>query len=328
MNKVKAWFLLFRPWSYTATLIPFAVAAGLLGVLGLADGDCYWGHWTLGLVAGILFQATVNLLNTWGDERSGVDSAPGAICTTPQIREGLVSMRALLLVALGCAFAASVLGVSLCFYRAPEWQLNVPLLIAGFIGLLGSTNYSTGIKFKYHGLGVPFVSFLMGPLEIFVAFSLLEPDFAREMLMPDPAMPLILLMAILLTLPISSLVGVIMHGNDMRDIPSDRAAGIVTLASWLGPRKALGYYRICHLLPYGVTCLNILLFGNVLNNGTWAYTWAWLPFLCLPLTAKTLRTAAKTYRECPESPKWRGLERASGGIHLVYGLLYALALYL
>ena len=328
MNKAKAWFLLFRPWSYTATLIPFMVAAALQGVLGLSVENCHWGHWLLGLVAGILFQATVNLLNTWGDERSGVDSVPGAIRTTPQIHNGEVSMRALLLVALGCACAASALGVSLCFYRAPEWRLNMPLLIAGFIGLLGSTNYSTGIKFKYHGLGVPFVSFLMGPLEIFVAFSLLEPDLTRDMLTPDPAMPLILLMAVLFTLPIASLVGVIMHGNDMRDIPSDRTAGIVTLASWLGPRKALVYYRICHLLPYGVTGITMLLFGHVFSCGVWTYTWAWLPLMCLPLTVKTLRTAAKTYRECPEHPRWRGLERASGGIHLVYGLLYALALHL
>ena len=33
MNRetLKAWFFLFRPWSYTATLVPFLVAAGLFG---------------------------------------------------------------------------------------------------------------------------------------------------------------------------------------------------------------------------------------------------------------------------------------------------------
>ena len=29
-TKAKAWFLLFRPWSYTATLVPFLVAAAPL----------------------------------------------------------------------------------------------------------------------------------------------------------------------------------------------------------------------------------------------------------------------------------------------------------
>ena len=75
---MKAWFLLFRPWSYVATLVPFLLAAGI----ELNWGNACWGYWALGLVSGLLFQATVNLLNTWGDERSGVDDVPGAIRTT------------------------------------------------------------------------------------------------------------------------------------------------------------------------------------------------------------------------------------------------------
>ena len=95
MNRVtvKAWFLLFRPWSYTATLVPFLVAAGLFGAR-----TARWGRWGLGIICGLLFQATVNLFNTWGDERSGVDAVPGAVRTTPQVHDGLVSMRALFLV--------------------------------------------------------------------------------------------------------------------------------------------------------------------------------------------------------------------------------------
>ena len=319
--KLKDWFFLFRPWSYTATLVPFLVAAGLCG----HGHACHWGHWALGLVSGLFFQSTVNLLNTWGDEKSGVDNVPGAICTTPQVREGRVSLRAVLVAGLTCAALASVLGVALCFYRENDvWRVNVPLLVAGFVGFLGSTNYSTGIKFKYRGLGVPFVSLLMGPLEIFVALALLDPAFTREI--PHLLLvPPFLLGAILLVLPIAALVGVIMHGNDMRDIPTDRAAGIVTLASRLGPKGALAYYRICHTLPYGVTLS--LMFFFCLRNGTFSPSVSWflLPLLVLPLSIKTMSTATRVYRSQPENPPWRGLERASGGIHLLYGTLYALA---
>ena len=138
MNRitVKAWFLLFRPWSYTATLVPFLVAAGLFG----SQSAC-WGRWGIGLFCGLLFQATVNLLNTWGDERSGVDAVPGAVRTTPQVHDGLVSMRALFLVAAVCALAAGALGTGLCLFRADgAWQVDLPLLAAGFVGFLGSTN--------------------------------------------------------------------------------------------------------------------------------------------------------------------------------------------
>ena len=322
-EQIRAWFLLFRPWSYTATLVPFLVAAGWCG--GFAEwGGLDWTHGGLGLVAGLLFQATVNLLNTWGDERSGVDDAPGAIRTTPQVHDGLVSLAAVRTVALACAGAASLLGVGLCVYRAGgAWRFNGPLLAAGFLGFLGSVNYSTGIKFKYRGLGVPGVSVLMGPLEIYVAWALLAPEEAPSIFGFGSSCLVSLGIFLLLTLPVAALVGVVMHGNDMRDIPSDRAAGITTLASWLGPRGALAYYRFCHLLPYGV-CL--LLWGLTVRRACVLPFCAFLlPFLCLPLTVRTLRAAGRVYRACPENPPWRGLERASGKILFVFGTLYALS---
>ena len=299
---LKAWIFLFRPWSYTATLVPFLVGAALMppthGYL----------RWWAGLMSGFLFQATVNLLNTWGDERSGVDDVPGAIRTTPQVHDGFVSMRALLAAALLCAVGASLLGLSLCLYHdGSVWHVCWPLLAAGFIGLLGSTNYSTGIKFKYRGLGVPFVAFLMGPLEIFVALCILRPADASALLNPLPA---------LLTLPIASLVCVIMHGNDMRDIPTDRAAGIRTTASVLGPKGALILYWFCHLLPYLICALMIGRYGRYFL----------LPFMALPLSRRTLTAATRTYLDYPENPPWRRLERASGGIHFIFGALYALAI--
>lgn len=74
-----SWFWLLRPWSYAATLVPFLLAAGLCA----GRASLMWANWSVGLLSGLFLQATVNLLNTWGDERSGVDSAPGAFRSTP-----------------------------------------------------------------------------------------------------------------------------------------------------------------------------------------------------------------------------------------------------
>ena len=120
----------------------------------------------------------------------------------------------------------------------------------------------------------------------------------------------------ILTLPVAALVCVIMHGNDMRDIPTDRAAGIATPSTLLGPRGALAFYWFCHLLPY-LVCAKIVMTGRVVLL---------LPYLVLPLTARTLWKATAVYRASPENPPWRGLERASGGIHFLFGILYAAAL--
>ena len=35
--------------------------------------------------------------------------------------------------------------------------------------------------------------------------------------------------------------------------------------------------------------------------------------------------ATKVYRSRPENPPWRGLERATGAVLLLYGTLYALS---
>ncbi len=338
MSKAKAWFLLFRPWSYTATLVPFLVAAGFLW-----GGNVDWRSWALGLFAGLCLQATVNLLNTWGDERSGVDDAPGAIRTTPQVHDGIISMRAVLIAAIAAAVVGVAAGAAACVYTAANtsekvslgggWFLNVPALAAGVLGILGATNYSTGIKFKYHGLGVPFVSMLMGPIEMFAALALFCPVITAEMFYGEThveqflVMPglcyAILALYLFASLPVASLVGVIMHGNDMRDISSDRAAGIVTLASRLGPRGALWYYCAAHVVPYATVALFAVLF--LVTNGRFGGAGFLLPLLCLPLSVRTIRTAVRVYRERPESPPWRGLERASGLVHFIFGLLYAAA---
>ena len=319
----KDWFLLFRPWSYTATLVPFAVIAGALHGLG----GFVWWRWWLALAAALPLQAACNLLNTWGDERSGVDDVPGAIRTTPQVHEGSVSMRAVLAAAIGCVAVSGLLAVPL-FVLLPAnggIAFNWPLLVISLIGLFGACNYATGVKFKYRGLGVPFVFFLMGTIEMAGVACAAVPWLVHgSTLLEIAATPYAWVLAFGVSLPVNCLVAVIMHGNDMRDIPSDRAAGIKTVASSLCPRGALSLYFALHLVPYAATACWSALF---LRGAQYRLAALWLiPFAALPLTVRTLRTARRVYASCPENPPWRGLERASGGIHFVFGLLYALAL--
>ena len=341
--KFRDWFLLFRPWSYTATLVPFLVIAGAMRGFHGFDGHpgFVWWRWWLALAAALPLQAACNLLNTWGDERSGVDDVPGAIRTTPQVHEGRVSMRAVLAAAIGCVVASGLLAGPLFFVRFVsygegfmdvDFLFNWPLLVVALIGLFGACNYATGVKFKYHGLGVPFVFFLMGTIEMAGVLFAAVPSLMRELTPLEIVVsPFAWVLALGVSLPVNCLVAVIMHGNDMRDIPSDRAAGIKTVASMLGPKGALSLYYSLHLLPYAtaaVSCWAVQsLRGLSLREFAQMGAVSWLlPFAALPLTIRTLRTATRVYCSCPGNPPWRGLERASGGIHFVFGLLYALAL--
>ena len=309
-NLTRTWFFLCRPWSITATVVPAFFVAGFAG----GAPHFSWWRWALALVAALPLQIACNLLNTWGDDRSGVDAVEGAVVTTPQLREGLVTSRQVFLAATGCLAATCVFGIPLLFFRqSTGLEINSGVMLAAAIGFLGATNYATGIKFKYHGLGVPFVFFLMGSVECFGFLAASAPGVS---------IPIVFLLA---TLPVNCLVAVIMHGNDMRDIDTDSAAGITTTASALGPRFALWLYCALHLVPH-VFCLAACAV-SVQGKGCCAFAWL-LPLAAIPLTVKTLSCAIRVYRSNPTHPPWRGLERASGGIHCIFGILYALAIFL
>ena len=311
--RLKTWFFLCRPWSVTATFVPALFALSLAG----RDPLFSWGRWCLALTAALPLQIACNLLNTWGDDRSGVDAVEGAIVTTPQLRDGLVTSRQVFGAAAGCLALVCALGLPLLvFRRDAAWAFNWGVALAAAIGFLGATNYATGIKFKYRGLGVPFVFFLMGSIECFGFCAASVP----RLVPPPDLLPTFLIF----TLPINCLVAVIMHGNDMRDIATDTAAGICTTASRLGPRGALVLYAILHLFPV-LFCVAMCAVRLADAHRPPAIPWL-IPLLVLPLTARTLAKAIRVYRTNPPNPPWRGLERASGGIHCLFGILYALAL--
>ena len=331
---LKDWILLTRPWSVTAPLVPFLVGLGFaFGTLGIEPGG--WFRWSLALVSAILLVLSCNLFNTWGDETSGVDRMPGAFLTTPQIQEGKITLRQTFIFGAVLFVLAGLVGLPTLLYATPDGgRLNWALLAGALVGFFGAVNYSTGVKYKYRGLGVVMVALLQGFLYVFVVLALLMPANMNYKLAylfdagrcPDcsPSASGLIAFFLLLALPVASLVGVILHGNDMRDIATDRAAGIHTLASRLGPKGALIVFYALHLLPYGVPLLALTL---VTSTGEWRNGWAFvLPFCALPLTIRLLRHARRDYRANPRAPAWLDCEKGSGGVHFLFGLLYALAL--
>ncbi len=327
---LRDWFLITRPWSVTAPLVPFLVGLGLVVGMGVEAGGIL--RWALGLVSGILLVLACNLFNTWGDERSGVDAMPGAFLTTPQVQEGKFTLRQVFVYGSVLFLIAGLVGVPTLFYPDADggWRFNLPLLVAAAIGFAGAVNYSTGIKYKYLGLGVPAVAFLEGFLYVFVVSSLLVPamvtDLCAEVLTTgNPRLLLALGVFLVISFPVASLVGVILHGNDMRDIATDHKARVRSLASMIGTRNSLCVFFALHLLPYAVPALISLLLAAS-GAGALRVALAMLPFLVLPLTIRLLRIALRDWRTSPESPSWIDLEKGSGSIHFLFGLLYSISL--
>ena len=275
--RMKTWLMTMRIWSLTATTMPIALGAVLAHQVG-----CFsWLLTGLMLVCGGSLQLTTNLLNTYGDAVSGVDKdKPPCPIPLPDIRR---AGYALLL--LSMVLAATIVALS-------TWKL----LFFAAAGVVGAACYTTRF-FKYAGLGVPGVFLLMGPLEVLASF------FAQTQTLS--------LKATLLSLPVGCLVAAILHGNDLRDIASDRAAKIKTFSLMTGERFAFGLYVLLNLAPF-------LLLGVLMSLYTPFYAFL-NPFLALPLGLSLSRDALQRKRV-------ETLEERSAGFHFLFCALMIVSL--
>ena len=157
---MKKWLLATRPWSFTASVIPLTLGAAL----AWASDAAHAGLFLLTLLGGVAVQTGTNMLNTYGDYRSGVDTEASAHGESP-ILLGLISPEAMRrggLIALCVAFAV---GIVLGF--ACGW----PILAFGLVGIAGGYGYTSGFwPYKYHACGPIMVFLLMGPLMALPAY--------------------------------------------------------------------------------------------------------------------------------------------------------------
>ena len=87
---MKKWLLATRPWSFTASVIPLTLGAAL----AWASDAAHAGLFLLTLLGGVAVQTGTNMLNIYGDYRSGVDTEASAHGESP-ILLGLISPEAM-----------------------------------------------------------------------------------------------------------------------------------------------------------------------------------------------------------------------------------------
>ena len=294
MNSVKSWLGVLRIWSLTASTVPVLVGA----VLAAQDGRFAWTMLALTLVCGWLLQVATNLLNTYGDFRSGVDT-PSTLPTAPQLVTGALAPRAVLRAGIGVLALAAALGLAAA--ALSDWRL----LLFAAAGTAGAGGYTTGVRYKYMGLGVPLVFFLMGVLMVGASY------FAQTCTLTWK--PLVA------SLPVSCLVAAILHGNDLRDSVTDRSASIKTTTLIVGDPSARALFYALHVTPYLVICTSVA--SGVLP------AWSLLTLLALPLTVGAVKTCAGGFR-VNDASRIGKLEGMSAGTHFVFGALLVLGLLL
>ncbi len=296
-SALRTWLLAIRP----ATLP--AAAAGVVVGLGaaLAVRAPFRPDTALACLAvALVLQVLANLANDLSDFRRGADT-PDRAGPTRVAAAGLVSERQLEIAIALVIGLAGLVGLWLVVVGGPV------LLILGGLAVVAALAYTGGpFPYGYRALGEVFVFLFFGVLAVvgtaYLQALRLEPIFFAA------------------SIPAGALISAILVVNNLRDIPTDAAAGKRTLAVILGRRRTAVEYAFLVGLAYTVAVLVVPL-GLGVRWGTLAPSIG-LPLLTIPMAVPLLRTV----RGFGEPRELNAVLKGTARLALTFSLLFALGL--
>ncbi len=289
MATVSEWVSGLRPRTLPNSIVPVAVGTALAFAL---DGFVWWKA-LLALVVSMALQVGVNFANDYSDGVKGTDTeertGPARLTAT-----GLAAPRQVLAAALGGFALAGVVGLVLV--ATTSWWL----LIVGALAIAAAWYYTGGrTPYGYRGLG---------EISVFVFFGVVA--VVGTVFVQVESAPW---QAWVASVPVGLLSCSVLVINNLRDIPTDRETGKITLAVRLGDAGTRRLYAGAIALAY-VAALAL----------TPVFWWTPLVLLSVPLAVPALRRVlgGQTGRALV-----LGLGE-TGRLQMVFGVLFSAALLL
>jgi len=289
VNSVQLWMKAVRPYAYSASLVPVAIG----GLQARAAGAVFSG-WRFGvsLVAGLLLHTAANLWNDYYDFRHGVDRKGRGEGSGVLVHGEMTPAR---------CYRGAVISAALALMGGLwlAWQVGWALIWLGAAGLVGAWAYSAGpCSPKHHALGEVWVFLMMGAGMTLGGYMAQTGRFSWS--------------AIAAGVPAALLMTLLLYTNNLRDLSSDRAAGLHTLAMQLRPTEAKLLAGVFLAVPYLMT--GLMAATRLLPMATLA------ALLTLPLGVAWFRGV---WTGPVAEPHVVGMAR----LHLLFGLLFAAGLW-
>lgn len=250
MATVAQWIEGARPRTLPNAVAPVIAGTGAAAWLGSA----VWWKALLALLVSVALIVGVNYANDYSDGIRGTDDERAGPLRL--VGSKLAAPRAVLAVALASLGVAAVAGVALALLTAP-W-----LVAVGVLCIAGAWLYTGGSRpYGYAGFG---------EVAVFVFFGLVAVLGTQytQALRAD-------WVGLAAAVAVGGLSSAVLVANNLRDIPTDRIAGKMTLAVRLGDART----RVLYLALLGVAAAMTV----VLMRAT---PWCALGFLALPLAVK------------------------------------------
>jgi 1,4-dihydroxy-2-naphthoate polyprenyltransferase len=264
----RIWLLALRPFSFTASIVP-AVYGGLIafalrGHYGIPDFRFDGISFAATILGCVAIHSGSNLVNDFFDYRSGVDQADNFGAVNVLVRKLMSPVQVSIEAA--CAFGlAAACGFYLVLQAgSAQWPL-VALIVFGALSAYFYT--APPFAFKNRGFGDVQVMISFALAMIFGAFYVQAHTLSW--------------MPVIDALPIGFLVVDILHINNLRDLATDRAAGISTVAIILGEA---GAKRLHHLYVISAYAVTVVLVGFALLS-----PWTLIVFAGVPAALKLSR---------------------------------------
>ena len=288
-SRPRAWLLAARPKTLPAAAVPVLVGTAVAAGQGRVDPVVFAAT----LAAALLIQIGTNFANDYSDFLSGADHA-GRLGPTRVTQSGLIAQNAVR----WATYAAFGLALLIGLYLA--WVGGWPIVLIGSVSILCGFLYTGGPwPFGYHGLGDLFVFVFFGLVAVAGTAYLQTLKWSG--------------LAVVASIPVGLLATSILVINNLRDRPTDAAAGKRTLAVRIGDRATRWQY-VAFLAGAYVVAI-------ALAAGR-QRAWYLLPLLTAPLAAALARSVLRGTAGRDLNPV---LER-SGQLLLAYGVLFATSL--
>jgi len=275
------WLAGARPRTLPAAISPVLAGTGV----AVYDDAAVWWKAVLALVVSLALQVGVNYANDYSDGIRGTDAdrvGPMRLVGSGTATPGAVKRAAFLAFGMA-AVAGLVLAASTAWW----------LVVVGALCVLAAWFYTGGSK-PYGYLG-------LGELMVFVFFGLVAVIGTSYVQTQRWDLP-----EVYAGVGIGAIACAILVANNLRDIPTDRGSGKITLAVRLGDERT----RICYVL--------LLLLALVALVGV-ALTTTWWALLALAYAGPGLR-AGRVIRSGAVGPGLIPVLQQTGIAELLFGL--------
>ncbi|MFZ3589303.1 1,4-dihydroxy-2-naphthoate polyprenyltransferase [Bacillus sp. DJP31] len=222
----RVWWTLTRPHTLTAAFVPVFIGTAL----ALPYTNINVILFIMMLLACLIIQAATNMINEYYDFKRGLDHEGSVGIGGAIVREG-VKPKTVLNLAFVLFGIAALIGIYICIHSS--WWLAV----IGTICMAAGYFYTGGpVPIAYTPFGEVVAGLFMGNIIILLSYFVQTNAVTLE--------------SVLVSMPISILVGAILLANNIRDLDGDKENGRNTLAIIVGRKKAIQVLAFMFFVSY------------------------------------------------------------------------------